>query len=240
MNYHRGEEWYRNHFSEFDGEQIVGEETPSYIRDERTPERIAETIPDVKLIFTLRNPIDRAYSHWWHEKSKDKHSFKFSEVLGNYDLYQNWIVPGLYHRHLTQFAEYIPEENMKICFFDDLVDDDLAYVQDVYRFLGIDDGFVPSLINEKVNQGKFRKVNRQAIYTSLASRVKKIAPQSAIDKARPAHRQILSYMASQTEYEEGMNEQVRHQLEAQFIDDTRRLSEYTGRNLEHWFDHSSL
>lgn len=83
-------------------------------------------------------------------------------------------------------------------------------------------------------------VNRQAIYTSIVSLIKKIAPQSVIDKAHAAHRRILSFMAAPTEYEEGMDDQVRQRLEAQFVDDIRHLSEYTGRNLDHWYEYNTL
>jgi hypothetical protein len=237
MFYHKHESWYRNHFSRYDGEQVVGEETPTYIRDEKAPERIGETLPDVKLIFTFRNPIDRAYSHWWHEKSKDKHSFEFEEVLENYDLFQNWIVPGFYHRHLSRYMDYVPEENIKICLFDDLVENDLAYVQDVYDFLGVDDEYVPSLIDQKVNQGKFRMVNRQMIYANVASGFKRIAPAQAVNFLRPAHRRVLQFLISQTEYEKGMSDEVRIDLEEIFMSDIDRLSEYLNRDLGHWLEH---
>ena len=240
MFYHKDETWYRNHFSEYDDESTVGEVTRTYIRDEMAPERIAETLPEIKLIFTLRNPIDRAFSHWWHEKSKDKHSFEFSEVLENYDLYQNWIVPGFYYRHLMRFSQHFPDEQMKICFFDDLVEDNKTYIQDVYSFLEIDDGYVPSQIDQKVNQGRFRGVNFGSIYDSAISIYKKTAPQPAINTVRPLHRRLMEVLASQTEYEEGMDEDIREQVEEHFVDDIQNLSNYVGRDLNHWLHHHDI
>lgn len=238
--YEEGEKWYSDYFSDYDGERVIGEETPTYIRDEMAPKRIAETLPDVKLIFTLRNPIDRAFSHWWHEKSKGKHSFEFSEVLQNYDLYQNWIVPGFYYRHLTRFTQHIPRDQIKICFFDDLVEDDSAYVQDVYSFLDVDDDYVPSLINQKVNEGRFRGVNRESIYGSMVSVYTKVAPEAAIDIFRPLHRRFMEILASQTEYDEGMDEEIRERLERQYVNDIGSLSEYVGRDLNHWLHYHEV
>ncbi|MFB6185876.1 MAG: sulfotransferase domain-containing protein [Halobacteriaceae archaeon] len=240
INYHRNEQWYRKHFSEYGGEPIVGEETPTYIRDENAPKRIAETVPDVKLIFTLRNPVDRAYSHWWHERSKNKHSFEFKEVFENYDLYQNWVVPGFYHQHLMRYREHIPEENIKVALFDDLVEDDLAYVQDIYSFLDVDSDYVPSLIGEKSNQGKFRSITRSSVHSMSVSAYKKIAPRFGIDLARPIYRRIKSFLASQSEYEQGMDDDIRKLLEKHYIGDLQDLSTYLNRDFDHWLRHHNL
>lgn len=240
MNYHLEEQWYRDYFSAYDGEPVVGEETPTYIRSEETPKRMAETVPDTKLIFTLRNPIDRAFSHWWHEKSKNKHSFEFKEVFENFDLYQNWIIPGFYHRHLIRYKRHFPEEQIKVCLFDDLVDDDLAYAQDIYSFLDIDDNYVPSVIDSRVNQGRFRSINRQSIYSSVASAYKKLAPQTAIDIVRPLHQKFRKRLASQTEYEKGMNKDVRKQLEEHFVDEISDLADYVERDLSHWLRYHNI
>lgn len=240
MLYNKSESWYLEYFSAYNGESVVGEETPTYIRDEMAPKRIAETLPEVKLIFTLRNPVDRAFSHWWHERSKNKHSFQFSEVFDNYDLYQNWIVPGFYYRHLMRFSQYFSREQINICFFDDLVEDDKKYIQDVYSFLEIDDRFVPTKIDQKVNQGRFRGINFGSIYGSAASQYKKIAPKSAIDAVRPLHRRLMQILSSQTEYEKGMDEDIREQLEEHFLNDIHNLSDYVKRELNHWLHYHNI
>src|SRR6476660_4613014 len=66
----QGTDWYREPFAGWQGEAIVGEATPGYMFWRHRPpvvaERIAETLPDVRLIATLRNPIDRAQSAMVH------------------------------------------------------------------------------------------------------------------------------------------------------------------------------
>lgn len=239
MNYHEGEAWYREFFSEYDGEAMVGEETPSYICDQRAPKRIAEVLPGVKLIFTLRNPIDRAYSHWWHERSKNKHTFEFTEVFNNYDLYDDWVVPGLYYRHLTRYLQHFPDEQIKICFFDDLVDDDLAFYRDVCKFLNIDADYVPEYVGKKANEGRYR-FDKDSIFWLITNVFKRVAPSQAVDALRPAHSWVVDMMASQTEYEKGMDNEVRRRLEPYFTDDIARLAEHTGRDLDHWFKFTEL
>jgi hypothetical protein len=74
LNYHRGLKWYRGHFPtrfrrgyvrhRYGAQLVTGEATPYYMAHPHAPGRIAELLPEVKLIVVLRNPIDRAYSHY--------------------------------------------------------------------------------------------------------------------------------------------------------------------------------
>jgi len=236
MNYEKGDQWYREFFSGYDGEALVGEETPSYIRDEATPRRIAETISDAKIIFIVRNPIDRAFSHYWHEKSKEKITFEFEEVFGNYDLYQNWVVPGFYTRHFQRYEAHLRRNQFKILFFEDLVADQQAYLNEVYDFLDLSE-YTPSVLGEKSNEGRLRGVMRYGLYDSVTSFVARNAPDVVKDALRPAHRRIRDQLASQTEYEQGMDEEVRAQLERVYLEEVDRLESYTDRRFDHWFEH---
>lgn len=69
-HFHRGEDWYRWRFPLRSTlrrrRAVTGETTPSYLFHPRAPRRIAATLPDVRLIVLLRNPVDRAISHYWH------------------------------------------------------------------------------------------------------------------------------------------------------------------------------
>jgi hypothetical protein len=63
LNYWRGADWYRSFFPRRD-DRLAGEATPYYLFHPAVPERIRETIPDARLVVLLRNPVDRAYSHY--------------------------------------------------------------------------------------------------------------------------------------------------------------------------------
>ncbi|WP_049935927.1 sulfotransferase domain-containing protein [Haloplanus natans] len=240
MHYSRGDEWYRDHFKTYDGEAMVGEETPSYIRDDVAPKRISRTIPNAKVLFVLRNPVDRAFSHYWHEKSKDKMSFEFSEVFENYDLFSDWVVPGLYNRHIERYLKHIPSENLKLCFFHDLVDDDWSYLQDVCEFLDIDPTYKPSVLDSKVNEGKVRGLKSNPLYRFAVHSYSKCAPQFAIEAVRPAHDAVQNLLTSQNEYERGMRSEDRKRLEALIVDDIRELDTMVDRSLSHWFEYETL
>lgn len=70
LNYHKGLPWY---MGQFPRKNVLtckhtGEASPYYLLHPLVPERVALHLPDVKLIVMLRNPVDRAYSHFMHEK----------------------------------------------------------------------------------------------------------------------------------------------------------------------------
>lgn len=236
MNYQKGDQWYRQFFSEYDGEALVGEETPSYIRDEATPRRIAETLPDVKIIFIVRNPVDRAFSHYWHEKSKNKIAFEFEEVFENYDLYQNWVVPGFYHRHFERYEAHLPRDQMKLMFFEDLVADQRSYLREVYDFLGLPD-YTPSTLGEKSNDGKQRGIRQYPLYNTLRSSVAQNTPRSITRLLRPIDQRIFEFLTNRTEYDEGMDEDTRARLERLYLNEAEQLESRTGRSFDDWFEH---
>lgn len=243
MNYHRGGDWYGEFFADRDGEPIVGEETASYVRDDAAAARLAEDVPDARLLISVRNPVDRAFSHYWHEKSKGTIDFEFAEVLENYDLFENWVAPGFYHRNLERYLEHFPPEQVKLVYFEDLRADDEAFIRDVFEFVGADPDFTPSLVGERVNESRytFRFDWMTRLYYGAFDAIQATFPRSVKDRLVPVHEAFqdgrIPAVSGKDEYERGMDEDVRRELEAVFLPDARRLEERTGRDLSHWFEH---
>jgi hypothetical protein len=70
LNFSKGDGWYRSHFPLQIGDRrdyITGEASPYYLFHPHAPRRASAVVPDAKLIVLLRNPIDRAYSHYQHQ-----------------------------------------------------------------------------------------------------------------------------------------------------------------------------
>ena len=63
-NCHKGEDWFRSHFSDWEGGEAIGEVFVTTMSTPGAEERVAELIPDARLIFLLRDPVDRAYSDY--------------------------------------------------------------------------------------------------------------------------------------------------------------------------------
>ncbi|MER6593660.1 sulfotransferase domain-containing protein [Micromonospora purpureochromogenes] len=90
-NWGRGEAWYRSHFpterqrralgQRHGGPVRVGEAAPLYMFHPLVPQRVADLLPDVRLIFLLRDPVERAYSHWKERRTEGKEPLDFAEAL---------------------------------------------------------------------------------------------------------------------------------------------------------------
>jgi len=151
MHYHRGRDWYAGHFEGHSSDALLVDPTPSYLRCPNAPARIAKENPAAKIIVCLRNPVERAFSHYWHEKKKRRYDFRFEEVLENYDLWSNWVESGFYSRFLERYLEHFPREQILCQRFEDLAGDSRGFLNAILEFIGLDPGFEPSVLNVKVN-----------------------------------------------------------------------------------------
>lgn len=86
LNFAKGNQWYKSFFPvSLPGIEsqylITGEATASYICHPQAPQRIAKALPDVKLIALLRDPVERAYSHYHHTKRIGREDLSFEEAI---------------------------------------------------------------------------------------------------------------------------------------------------------------
>jgi hypothetical protein len=144
-----GYPWYHDRF-QF-GEWKTGEYSTSYFFDRNVPARIHQYRDDVKLILSLRNPIDRAFSQHTHEVRRNRlppELFDFHRALAWNPTY---VDQGRYATHIRNFLEFFDFEQIHVILYDDIKRDSRAVVRELYRFLAVDSTFVPSSLNTAVN-----------------------------------------------------------------------------------------
>ena len=83
LHYDKGLEWYCQHFPTSAGGSLTGEASPYYLFHPLAAERCARDMPNARLIVMLRNPVDRAYSHYHHEQRKQRERLSFEEAIGS-------------------------------------------------------------------------------------------------------------------------------------------------------------
>jgi len=121
-DYYRGLGWYKSFFpTKFKKEQlqkklnstvITGEATATYAFDPKCPSRIKEVLPNIKLIFLLRNPIERAFSHYRSIRKRGLESLSFEEAIKVEEKrlegeYQNMLVNKNYYSKKFHFYGYL-------------------------------------------------------------------------------------------------------------------------------------
>ena len=130
-------------FEETTDEKAIGEVSPHYLRSPQAPQLIKVTIPEVRLIFSLRDPVKRAYSSYWHKVRLGIEERPVEEALMEND---QAVQHGLYHQSLLNWYSRFGSQQIKIIIFEELVRDPATVYIDICRYLGIDDTFVPDFV----------------------------------------------------------------------------------------------
>ena len=133
-------------FSKVKDEKAIGEATPSYLRDPKTPELIHEKVPNAKIIIILRDPVQRAFSHHLMRKTNGQETRTFHQVIEDYmKIYKHdgitfdrVIYPGLYISQVKKYVDVFGSQNIKILIFEEFVKDTFNQVKEVLNFLGVD------------------------------------------------------------------------------------------------------
>jgi len=133
--FRRGLDWYERFFRDWKGETRVGEVTPLYICDDLAPWRIAETLPDVRIVCILRHPVDRAYSHYWMARLKGHEARSFAELAQARDV--RFIDRGLYGRQLTRVFDLFGRDHVAVLIFEEMMAAPDAGLRGLADWLGV-------------------------------------------------------------------------------------------------------
>jgi hypothetical protein len=139
---------YHHMFPDSANAEITGESTPLYIYWEPVPGRIYTYNPHMKLIFILRNPVDRAYSHFMMEKQRKTEPLSFSDAIRTEEkrwsdplsiqrLVYSYVDRGFYTRQIKRMLHYFPKDQMLFIKTEDLKTNHYGTLNRVFDFLNI-------------------------------------------------------------------------------------------------------
>ncbi len=190
-NFFNGTDWYREHFPTFlpkykakifQGKSFLyGEATPYYLFHPLVPERIFNTCPKARFIVLLKNPIDRAYSHYQHERKRGFEPLEtFEEAieaeaqrlagekekiinLENYNSFQymhfSYLNRGHYAEQIQRWFEFFPRERFLIMEAEYFYSNTLFAFKEILDFLGLEDW--KNINFKKYNVNKYSPVSGQ-------------------------------------------------------------------------------
>ncbi|TYB30568.1 MAG: sulfotransferase, partial [Candidatus Mcinerneyibacterium aminivorans] len=148
MKYNKGFKWYSSHFKENKKHKIRGEIAPSYFRSTEAAKRLLKMNPDIKVFFTLRDPVDRIISQYKHRVMKGKTSFKKS-IIELYNENSAFRYATQYSIFISKWREIIPPENLYILKFENFINDNQKYVNKICELLNIEKYNIPTKIKGK-------------------------------------------------------------------------------------------
>jgi Sulfotransferase family len=145
-------EEYRALFRRAANETAIGEASPLYLYSPEAPYRIRHYVPEAKLIAILRNPVERAYSAFLYMTRDGREPLReFSQALQAEESrirdHWEWIWHyrhlGFYYTQLKRYCDVFDRNQIKVYLYEDLRADLPSVVRDIFRFLEVDESFVP-------------------------------------------------------------------------------------------------
>jgi hypothetical protein len=222
MHFERGLDWYAKHFEAAGGASAIGEGTPRYMYDKQAVERIADVVPDAKLLVSLRDPVDRAYSHYWMNRSLGREPMSFVEALsgeGQPNGLSKYEGPGHYIVFLERLLRYFPRTQLHVVLFDELRLRPARAYADIAEFIGVDSSISPAVIRQPVNA-------YQEYRSSAVARVARKLPKRAGNAIGRVNRRAATYPP--------LDEDVRRELASRFADSNKGLADWLGADLTGW------
>jgi Sulfotransferase family len=220
-----------------------GESTPFYLWSRGAHRRIAEALPEVRLIAVVRDPIDRAYSNWMHLWSdglepiadfEDAFHRQDDRVHAGWAPFWRYRELGMYGEQLHHLRSYVDPERILVLRYRDIVDDPPAAVDRACRFLGISTGRVATIPRD--NARSFVEPGWRPRVLGPAVRAGAWAGQFVRPEAW--RRASVPLIARLTGPDAGprphLSEEQRARLLPVFADDIRLLSELTGEDFTDW------
>jgi hypothetical protein len=239
-------EAYRALFQGASKETAIGEASVLYLYIPRASERIRHYIPEVKLIAIVRNPVERAYSAFLHltrdrmEPLKDFACALRAEkerIRSNWGPIWHYKQVGFYYAQLKRYYETFEQGQIKVYLYEDLNDDPVSVLKDIYSFLGVADSFMPDVARRYNVSGIPTHEGWYALYTFLLEQnpvksvVKPLLPKGL---RRRLSTTLLSTLQDRTLVKPPLPVEVRRELTELYRDDILNLQDLIKRDLSQW------
>jgi hypothetical protein len=224
-------EWYESRFDP--RAPVRGESSPSYTAHPfypGPPARIRALIPDVRMVYLVRDPIERTISHWLHRVSTHAEMPSFEEAL---DSEQGEVGLSRYWLQLEQYLAHFPAEQILVVDSDDLRERRDETLARIFRFVGVDPDF-RSVEFEREHVPVARPVRRNRAGRAVLGGLRRALGSertSAVLARAPAG---LKAPFRQAVERPALSEAVRARLEDELRGEVERLRAHTGQAFAGW------
>lgn len=215
----------------------AGDGSTSYLPSPSAPGRIREVRPDARILILLRNPVDRAYSHYWHQRVGFRETLSFEDALedepGRIEAGLTYgflyVRTGMYYEQVRRFVEAFGTR-VRIYLFDDLRSDPAALCRDIFTFLEVDPGHPVDTSRIHLRSGPLRS----SAFGRLL--VRPFPGRRWLVRRWPHRMRAIKLGVSQKNVTRPppMDPDTRNRLTEVFRPDVERLEDLLGRDLSRW------
>lgn len=225
--------------------QRVGEATPTYLYADRAPAAIARHVPGARVVASLRQPVDRAFSHL--TVSSRGHAVTGADLraalaeeaaneptmlVDDHDLLR----PGFYARHLHRWRDALRPEQMHVVRQEHLDASPDEVLAGIFSFLGVDPAFEPDVSVRYNQSGRFGVVSATRMTHGLLPYGRRLAqrlPTGMVQRIARLRAQVLTAERQATTLDPATRVEL---TERYYADDIRALTEMTGGDYGAWFE----
>lgn len=227
---------YEDFFRDAGDARAVGEASPTYLFYPRSAERLRQAIPDAKLICVLRDPVERAYSHFaLARKMGFETETDFEAAVARED--ERWRTDrsmrftytraSFYHDGLAEFLARFPRERILVLRFEDLSTDTAGTMRRIHAFVGVDPDFVAD-VAVRHNRSMLPKSGLVREAFGRLFRVRRFLQRNLPPRLVTQLGNLIMRPPP------GLAKDVRARLVPRFVDDVRRLETLLDLDLAAW------
>jgi sulfotransferase family protein len=232
-HYERGLEWYESFFcppSERGRYRAIGEISPQYLYCQACPERIASSLPDAKLVVTLRHPVERAYSQYGFVVQRRNYRGTFEDFLAERP---SALERGFYSRHIRNYLRVFERSRLLPLVFEDVFADLDAARRRVAGFLHVDaEGFDAAAGEKKVNASTVPRHGRASgVAVTVGRRLRRWKLEPLVDLGRRAG--VQQAIARGTTLP-ALDDETKQELSERYAEEFEELESCLGIDLSRW------
>jgi hypothetical protein len=240
INYDKELEWYLSNFKGASKEKAIGEFSTVYLYNLEIPVRIKKDIGNVKIIISIRNPVDRFFSHYMHSYRANRLLFSDPLNLNFYNFNNaiktgpNLLGHGLYSKGILEYTRVFGAENVLVVIKEDIDNNPEEVVRKIYNFLGVDKNFQPTIINKKVSKGIIPKnltleIFRRILYKFFSKKNPKVI--NIVKKTRLSE---LYRKVNAKKEAINISPKVKKYLRDYYVEEIIHLEKILKRDLSNW------
>ncbi|MEE4201425.1 sulfotransferase family protein [Erythrobacter sp.] len=232
--YERGDDWYLSQFSEQGIGKLVGEKSNSYLDRPEAAARIHAALPHVKLIAQLRNPADRAYSHYCMQFGRGEVGPDIENYLDPAKCADDRLLSiGNYAAHLRRFVELFGREKLLVLLYENVAVDPEAQMARARAHLGL-----PARPLAASGAKKVKDKTARHVPANIGQRLSWMKPMVRPLRGTPPFEAVRNSIAREIQYP-SLGDKLRQKLNDHYAPSIEELQELSGESLDHWYDRMS-
>jgi len=227
---------YEDLFAGVADEKAIGEGSVSYLFYPKTPQKIKDVLPNVKIIILLRDPVSRGFSHYLMDYRLGLVNLPYEEIVyqkSNHEnkflYYQQHVKLGLYYKQVKRYLDCFDRKQVKILLQEDLRQDIRGVIGDLCDFLEIDRSFLPDVEKHHnvFSMPKNRLTHRLYSLPLVRSTISKLFSDTT--------KEIIRNTFFERTKKPKLEQELKNHLEDFYKNDIQQLEHLIGRDLSSWY-----